>query len=106
MWIPFADGYGSISSWYQWRSSPVPGSGFGVWKALASSQTRCHFGSIFSGSYRFTETKKPLEGEAVGSSPRPSPPVGLLRLVEQLLPLHRLRSEERRVGKEGRRERP
>src|SRR5262249_5754753 len=90
MWMPFADGYGSISSWYQCRSAPALGSGFGVWKALASSQTRCHFGSISMGSYRFTETKKPLVGEAVGSSPRPSPPVNFLRLEEQLLPLHGL----------------
>src|SRR5579864_7267075 len=47
------DGYGSISSWYQWVSSGgAPGSGFGALNALASSQTRCHFASICSGSYR------------------------------------------------------
>src|SRR3954464_2329478 len=46
------DGYGSISSWYQWRSSPAaPGSGFATWKACASSQTRCHFASIVFASY-------------------------------------------------------
>src|SRR5919201_2726075 len=46
------DGYGSISSWYQWRSSPPPGGGFGVWKMRSASQTRCHFASIACGSYR------------------------------------------------------
>ena len=45
------EGYGSISSWYQWRSSAAPGAGFGVWKARSSSQTRCHFASICLGSY-------------------------------------------------------
>ena len=54
------DGYGSISSWYQWRSSAASGSGFGVWKAPASSQTRCHFASICFGSYLSMATKKPL----------------------------------------------
>jgi hypothetical protein len=51
MWsVP--DGYGSISSWYQWFSGASPGGGFGVSQALASSQTCCHFGSICCGSYR------------------------------------------------------
>src|SRR5579884_1402085 len=46
------DGYGSISSWYQWFSSVgEPGTGFGTWKARSSSQTRCHFASISCGSY-------------------------------------------------------
>jgi hypothetical protein len=50
MCMPFADGYGSISSWYQCRSSPPSGGGFGVWNARASSQTRCHLASIRPGS--------------------------------------------------------
>ena len=90
MWIPFADGYGSISSWYQWRSSPAPGPGFGVWKALASSQTRCHFGSISVGSYRITETKKPLAVRGRGKLAAAFAAGCFLRLVEQLLPLHRI----------------
>src|SRR6266536_1884312 len=64
------EGYGSISSGYQWRSVSSPGAGFGVWKACSSSQTRCHFASICCGSYLFIpapETKKPLIREAVGS---------------------------------------
>ena len=42
------EGYGSISSTYDLRArSAVAGSsGFGVSKAPASSQTRCHFVSI------------------------------------------------------------
>ena len=48
MWsVP--DGYGSISSWYQWFEGSSPGSGLGVWKARSSSQTRCHFASISCG---------------------------------------------------------
>src|SRR6266542_5520050 len=64
------DGYGSISSWYQWFAGSSPGGGLGVWKVCSSSQTRCHFASICSGSYLSIwglETKKPLVREAVGS---------------------------------------
>src|ERR1044071_5629468 len=47
-----AEGYGSISSWYQWFSAVgAPGTGFGTWNAPSSSQTRCHFVSISWGSY-------------------------------------------------------
>src|SRR5215469_17784612 len=72
------EGYGSISSWYQWFSAVgAPGSGFGTLKARASSQTRCHFASISWGSYlgviekTSSGTKKPLRGEVVGRSARP-----------------------------------
>src|SRR5215471_11718747 len=52
MWMLGADGYGSISSWYQWLSAAgSPSTGFSTWKAPASSQTRCHFASISWGSY-------------------------------------------------------
>ena len=68
------DGYGSISSWYQWFSSaPSPGAGFGVEKARSSSQTRCHFASIcrwvvpLHRPSSSPDTKKPLDREAVGS---------------------------------------
>src|SRR6266542_4384491 len=64
------NGYGSISSWYQWFAGSSPGGGLGVWKVCSSSQTRCHFASIFAGSYLSIlgpETKKPLVREAVGS---------------------------------------
>src|SRR5579885_1364070 len=71
MWRLGPDGYGSISSWYQWFSTAgTSGPGFGTLNARASSQTRCHFGSIFSGSYfsigcsLSPETKKPLVREA------------------------------------------
>src|SRR6266542_2682978 len=60
------DGYGSISNWYQWRSSPPLGCGFGVWKARSSSQTRCHFSSIGFGSYLSMGTKKPLTSRGRG----------------------------------------
>src|SRR5213078_2108469 len=96
MWRLGPDGYGSISSWYQWFSGVgAPGAGFGTLKARSSSQTRCHFASISCGSYLgviektspgtprgvpvfwpvvrgFAEddssprTKKPLRGEAEG----------------------------------------
>ncbi len=74
MWRLGPDGYGSISSWYQWFSASVgsPGTGFGTLKARSSSQTRCHFASISWGSYlgvvdkTSPGTKKPLRGEAVG----------------------------------------
>ncbi len=46
-----SEGYGSISSWYQWFSGSLPGAGLGVWKARSSSQTRCHFASISAASY-------------------------------------------------------
>src|SRR5437764_1015933 len=72
MWrVP--EGYGSISSWYQWSSAPSPGTGFGVEKDFSSSQTRCHFASTAAASYRSIAvlpspgTKKPLEREAMGS---------------------------------------
>src|SRR6266496_3201305 len=92
MCMSVPDGYGSISSWYQWRSSPPPGGGFGVWKARSSSQTRCHFSSICFGSYlgvfiTIPGTKKPLVGEAVGSSPRPASR-GLPALEKELLLVH------------------
>jgi hypothetical protein len=52
MWRLGPDGYGSISSWYQWFSGVgAPGTGFGTLKARSSSQTRCHFASISWGSY-------------------------------------------------------
>src|SRR3954462_10797695 len=52
MWRLGPDGYGSISSWYQWFSAVgAPGTGFGTLKARSSSQTRCHFVSISWGSY-------------------------------------------------------
>ncbi len=52
MWRLGPDGYGSISSWYQWFSGVgAPGTGFGTLKARSSSQTRCHFASISCGSY-------------------------------------------------------
>src|SRR4051812_39775340 len=52
MWRLGPDGYGSISSWYQWFSAVgAPGTGFGTRKAPSSSQTRCHFDSISWGSY-------------------------------------------------------
>ena len=40
------DGYGSISSWYQWFGGSSPGAGFGRVEGRSSSQTRCHFASI------------------------------------------------------------
>src|SRR5215469_8636696 len=56
------DGYGSISSWYQWFSTGgSPGTGLSTWKAPASSQTRCHFASISCGSYLGVIGKRPLE---------------------------------------------
>ena len=45
------DGYGSISTTYVFALSISPGSGFGVWNAPASSQTRCQRCSISLGSY-------------------------------------------------------
>src|ERR1700751_4520313 len=72
MWRLGPDGYGSISSWYQWFSGVgAPGTGLGTWKAPSSSQTRCHLASISWGSYlgvieKGPGTKKPLRGEAVG----------------------------------------
>src|SRR5947209_8372215 len=52
MWRLGPDGYGSISSWYQWFSAGgSPGTGFGTLKARSSSQTRCHLASISWGSY-------------------------------------------------------
>src|SRR6476646_10455665 len=52
MWRLGPDGYGSISSWYQWFSVVgAPAAGLGTLKARSSSQTRCHFGSISWGSY-------------------------------------------------------
>ena len=48
------DGYGSISSWYQWFAGSSPGGGFGVWKACSSAQTRCHLASISCGLYLST----------------------------------------------------
>src|SRR5580765_3677981 len=79
------DGYGSISSWYQWFSGAgAPGSGFSTWKALASSQTRCHFASIACASYVSIETKKPLGTRGHGKPPRRRR-VCLLNLDKQLL---------------------
>jgi len=53
------EGYGSISSWYQWRSGVgSPGTGFGTLKARSSSQTRCHLASISCGSYRSTAVEE------------------------------------------------
>src|SRR5215208_1056832 len=73
------DGYGSISSWYQWCTSRSSGGGFGVENARSSFQTRCHFASIAWGSYLSMATKKPLVREAVGSSPRPRAAFRFLR---------------------------
>src|SRR6266581_1185692 len=76
MWGLGPDGYGSISSWYQWFSAAgSPGTGLSTWNAPASSQTRCHFASISCGSYlgvieTSSRTKKPLRREAVGRSAR------------------------------------
>jgi hypothetical protein len=44
------DGYGSISSTYEW-STPAPGS-LGTSHVRSSSQTFCHLGSMRLGSYR------------------------------------------------------
>src|SRR5262245_22676234 len=103
MWMPFADGYGSISSWYQWRSfPPPPGSGFGVWKARSSFQTRCHFVSICSGSYlvvtSISNYKKASRKRGRGKLAGLSPPV-LPVLVEELLPLHLSRIVATQYGK-------
>ena len=63
------DGYGSISSWYQWFSAVgSPGTGFGTLKARSSSQTRCHFVSISWGSY-LGVIGKSSPGDAEGVSP-------------------------------------
>src|SRR5437868_13891759 len=76
MWRLGPEGYGSISSWYQWLSGVgAPGTGFGTLKARSSSQTRCHFVSISWGSYlgvieRSSGTKKPLRREAEGRPAR------------------------------------
>src|SRR3954466_4662843 len=104
MWRLGPDGYGSISSWYQWFSAAgSPGTGLSTGNAPASSQTRCHFASISCGSYLgvienvprgaegvpvfrpgvlgFAEdassprTKKPLPGEAGGGGGRGYPPL-------------------------------
>ena len=62
MWRLGPDGYGSISSWYQWFSGVgAPGTGFGTLKARSSSQTRCHFASISWGSYLGVIERCPLE---------------------------------------------
>jgi hypothetical protein len=62
MWMLGAEGYGSISSWYQWFSAVgAPGTGFGTWNAPSSSQTRCHLVSISRGSYLGVIEKRPLE---------------------------------------------
>src|SRR5438046_1091868 len=87
MCMPLPDGYGSISSWYQCVSSAAPGGGLGVWNVRSSSQTRCHFRSISWGSYLFMDTKKPLAGEAWGSSARTGPR-WLPALEKELHPLH------------------
>ena len=83
MWRLGPDGYGSISSWYQWFSAVgAPGTGFGTLKARSSSQTRCHFGSISWGSYLgvienvlWNEKTSPRRGrgEAGAASPRVAP---------------------------------
>src|SRR5438067_11780735 len=107
MWRLGPDGYGSISSWYQWFSGVgAPATGFGTLNARSSSQTRCHFVSISWGSYLgvmenvprdaeggpvfrpvvlgFAEgdsslrTKKPLRGEAVGRLARLAARVSLV----------------------------
>src|SRR5579864_625942 len=94
------DGYGSISSWYQWWSSGgAPGSGFGTLNALASSQTRCHFASICSGSYRlfivdpYSGTAEPRKKRKSLSRERPGElDAALPRSVPVLakeLPVHR-----------------
>ncbi len=77
------DGYGSISSWYQWRSSASsPGAGFGVWKARSSSQTRCHFASIclwvVSLHIRPSWVQKSLSGERPWEADAASPRCSLL----------------------------
>src|SRR5690242_13576716 len=94
MCMPLPEGYGSISSWYQWRLSSCPGSGFGVWNVRSSSQMRCHFGSICWGSYlsvliflRPLATKKPLDREARWKLARPVPR-RLPALVKELLSVH------------------
>src|SRR5581483_1755852 len=90
MCMPLPEGYGSISSWYQCESSGgAPGSGLGTLNARASSQTRCHFDSICSGSYlsnRPPETKKPLVREAreLDAAPPRSAPA-----LSKELPVHR-----------------
>jgi hypothetical protein len=89
MWsVP--DGYGSISSWYQCRSSAAcPGFGFGTANACSRSQTSCHLASISLGSYRSIvrlRRQKSLSGKrGRGELPRRAP-----RLLPGLLekPLH------------------
>src|SRR5262245_14683921 len=94
MCMPLPDGYGSISSWYQWRASPSPRAGFGVRKVCSSSQTRCHFGSMFSVSYLavlISQTfghKKASHVRGRGKLARPVPR-GLPALVKELLSVHR-----------------
>src|SRR5262245_39403746 len=79
------EGYGSISSWYQWFSgAPAPGPGFSTRQARASSQTRCHLASIACASYRSIETKKPLRTRGRGKPSRRAPRV-LPELDKQLL---------------------
>src|SRR5262249_5736463 len=97
MWRLGPDGYGSISSWYQWfscvgASSPVapeaprasgrpsaalppavPARGFGTLKARSSAQTRCHFASISWGSYLGVIGKRPLERKNLSEERRREP---------------------------------
>src|SRR5215471_6138477 len=84
------EGYGSISSWYQWFSAVAPGSGFGTWKACSSSQTRCHFASISWGSYLgvienflWNEKTSPRRGrgELGAALPRGLPELGKKQLL-------------------------
>src|SRR4051812_2064913 len=78
MWRLGPDGYGSISSWYQWSVVVgAPGTGLGTWNAPSSSQTRCHFCSMSCGSYlgvlskrRLLERKNLSEGEVHGRPTR------------------------------------
>src|SRR3954463_16700067 len=87
MCMPLPDGYGSISSWYQWRSSPPPSDGFGVWNVRSSCQTRCHFSSIVFGSYLSIGNKKASHMRGLGEA-RAAAPRGLPELVKELLPHH------------------
>src|SRR5579862_152780 len=78
MCMPLPEGYGSISSWYQCRSSAgASGAGFGTLKARASAQTRCHFASICSGSYLsiVLQKRKSLSRERPGELDAASPRV-------------------------------
>src|SRR5215471_6238707 len=85
------DGYGSISSWYQWLSEVgSPGTGFGTLNARSSSQTRCHFASISWGSYLgvienvlWNEKTSPRRGrgELGAARPRGLPELGKKQLL-------------------------